>query len=330
LLVRDEAAKSSAIEGTQTTLDELLSAEAVLEEAEGRGEWQAAKDELATIHSHANALERYLANPRPIDIATISGLHRAAFTDAEDFRDTRKGRPGEWRARTVWIGGRGDISRSTYNPPPHSMVPGLLAEHVAWLQKTAPGPTSLATPIRLALAHAHFEAIHPFVEGNGRVGRMLLSLMLAEEGHVPVALSRVIEANRPRYYDALRAAQQQLDFVPLALLMCEAIQISAEAAHDLDRRLGELAGLWRDPARWPNRRLPRRGGVAARLVDFLPFQPVVTVGLVQTRFGVSRQAANEGVASAREAGILIERTGYLRNRVFVAPEALTAIVGGEA
>ena len=79
----------------------------------------------------------------------------------------------------------------------------------------------LATPIRLALAHAHFEAIHPFSDGNGRIGRMLLSLMLAAEGHVPVPLSRVLEADRTRYYEALRQAQQKLDFVPLAVLMCD-------------------------------------------------------------------------------------------------------------
>ncbi|MGG5891037.1 Fic family protein [Falsiroseomonas sp. HC035] len=215
------------------------------------------------------------------------------------------------------------------NPPPHPMVPALMAEHAEWLRGTAPGPTSLAIPIRLALAHAHFEAIHPFAEGNGRIGRMLLSLMLAEEGHVPVPLSRVLEADRARYYDALRAAQQQLDFVPLALLMCEAIQVSAEAAHDLDRRLCELPVLWKDPARWPNRRLPRRDGVASRLLDLLPYHPMITVGLVEQRFGVSRQAANEGVRALDAAGILVERTGYRRNRVFVARDALAAIVGSE-
>ena len=205
-----------------------------------------------------------------------------------------------------------------------------MEEHVAWLRATAEGPAVLATPIRLALAHAHFEAIHPFADGNGRVGRMLLSLMLAEEGHVPVPLSRILEADRTRYYDALRLAQQRLDYVPLSLLMCDAIEASARAAAALDRRLSALPGAWRDPPRWPGRRLPRRDGAANRLLDLLPYHPVVTVGAVARKLGVSGQAANLAVRALVETHILVERTGWRRNRVFACRDALTAILDGEA
>ena len=221
VLVRDEATRSSAIEGTQTTLDELLNADAAIEEAEQRGEADAMRGELGTVRAYAVALEQRLAVPGAIDSEAIEALHRDVFARSDEYADGRKGRPGKWRDRVVWIGGGSDISRSTFNPPPPALVPRLIEEHVDWLRKTADGPAMLATPIRLALAHAHFEAIHPFSDGNGRIGRMLLSLMLAAEGHVPVPLSRVLEADRTRYYEALRQAQQKLDFVPLAVLMCD-------------------------------------------------------------------------------------------------------------
>ncbi|MCR0984950.1 Fic family protein [Roseomonas populi] len=330
VLVRDEATRSSAIEGTQATLDELLSADAVLEGTGDLEHGAGTRDELETVRAYAVALERFLARPHPIDAAVISGLHRAVFTGSAEFADGRHGRPGAWREKTVWIGSGRDISRSTFNPPPHPLVPGLIEEHVGWLRDTEEGTMAPATPIRLALAHAHFEAIHPFAEGNGRVGRMLLSLMLAAEGHVAVPLSRVLDRRRSDYYEALKLAQQKLDFVPLSLLMCDAIQESAEQARDLDERLSLMPASWRDPARWPAGRPPRRDGAASRMLDVLPYHPVVTTGLVERELEVSGQAANLAVAALAAAGILVERTGYRRNRVFVCPEALAAIVGGEA
>jgi Fic family protein len=329
VLVRDEATKSSAIEGTQTTLDELLGADAAIEEAERLGEADSIRSELGTVRAYAVALEQRLAAPGPLDGKTIKALHRDVFARSEGYADGRKGKPGEWRDRVVWIGGRGDISRSTFNPPPPSLVPQLMEQHVGWLEETAHGPATLATPVRLALAHAHFEAVHPFSDGNGRIGRMLLSLMLAAEGHVPVPLSRVLEADRARYYEALRMAQQKLDFVPLAVLMCDAIETSARQAEALDRRLSALPAIWRNPARWLGKRLPRRDGAANRLIDLLPYHPVVTVGTVARRLGVSAQAANLAVTALIKARLLEERTGWKRNRVFACREALTVIVGGE-
>jgi Fic family protein len=325
ILVRDEATKSSAIEGTQTTLDELLNAEAALEEAEQRGEVDAIRDELGTVRAYAVALEQRLAVPSAIDGETIKALHHDVFARSEEYADGRKGRPGEWRDRVVWIGGGGDISRSTFNPLPPALVPRLIEDHVDWLRETADGPITLATPIRLASAHAHFEAIHPFSDGNGRIGRMLLSLMLAAEGHFPVPLSRVLEADRTRYYEALRLTQQKLDFVPLAVLMCDAIEASARRAEVLDRRLSALPTGWCNPARWPGKRRPRRDSAANRLLHFLPYHPVVTIGAVARHLGVSTQAANLAVTALIKAGLLEERTGWRRNR-----EALVVILVGEA
>jgi hypothetical protein len=112
VLVRDEAARSSAIEGTQTTLDELLGADAAIEEAEQRGEADALRDELRTVRAYAVALERRLAAVGPIDAAVIQGLHRDVFGRSEEYADRRKGRPGEWRERVVWVGGGGVTSRA--------------------------------------------------------------------------------------------------------------------------------------------------------------------------------------------------------------------------
>lgn len=155
---------------------------------------------------------------------------------------------------------------------------------------------------------------------------MLLSLLLAEEGFVPVPLSRHLEAERERYYEALRLAQQSQDPVPLVLLLSEAIDEGVRLTEAWDRGLSSLPKHWLSTTRWAGQRPPREGSAARRLLDLLPVYPVVTVGTVARHLGVSRQAANLAVRELEDARVLAERNGWRRNRVFASREALAAIV----
>src|SRR5262249_45724692 len=143
--------------------------------------------------------------------------------------------------------------------------------------------------MRIALAHAHFEAVHPFPNGNGRTGRLLLPLMLAADGHTPLYLAPYIAANKPTYIDALRAAQQRLEYPPLVELMSNAITSAADTAEAAHRDLSAVAEGWRTRKRW------RRNSAALRAIELLPGYPVVTAKRLAQQLRVSGQAANSAI-----------------------------------
>jgi Fic family protein len=173
--------------------------------------------------------------------------------------------------------------------------------------------------VRMAIAHSHFEAVHPFRDGNGRVGRLLLPLMMATEGLTPVYLSPYIEVHKQTYYDSLKAAQQRLEWQELLGFVSDAIVATVEellTTRDALRRLGAI---------WRNRRKFRKDSGAERALDVLPHYPVLTIRRLSRLLDISVPAATTAVEQLIEAGILIERTGYARNRVFAATDALTII-----
>lgn len=172
---------------------------------------------------------------------------------------------------------------------------------------------------RMAIAHAHFEAVHPYRDGNGRVGRLLLPLMMAADGKVPLYLSPYIEAHKPAYYDALKAAQQRLDWAAMVAFIADAISGTVDELMATRAALVRLGGMWRARRRY------RDKSAALRALDLLPDYPVITAGRLGERLGVSAPAANAAIAQLVEAGVLVERTGYRRNRVFVAQEVLRVL-----
>ncbi|WP_142849598.1 Fic family protein [Telmatospirillum sp. J64-1] len=307
ILTRREAVSSSSIEGTHSTLDELLMVE------EGN---EAGTAEARQVRSYALALEEALEVVRPqahgaFSLDLIRQLHRAVMADDPDYEDE----PGRFRDRVVWIGGSGDISRSVFNPPPPEDVEACMEDQVDYLRcEGMQQYQSLIT--RMALAHAHFEAVHPFRDGNGRVGRLLLPLMMAADGHVPLYLSPYIEAHKGRYLEGLKLAQQRLDWAPLIGFLADAITASVEEVQESRAALSRLPELWRKRGRF------RRKSAADRALDLLGEYPVLSVNRLAALLDVSYQAANGGIEALVAAGILVERTGYHRNRLFSAPEVL--------
>jgi Fic family protein len=161
--------------------------------------------------------------------------------------------------------------------------------------------------------------VHPFRDGNGRVGRLLLPLMMAAEGRTPLYLSPYIEKNKSAYDASLKAAQQHLEWHEPAGFLADAI---AGTAGELLATRDALAALGRI---WRGRRKFRRGSAALGALDILPHYPVLTIKRLAELLRVSVPAATQAVGQLVEAGMLNERTGYARNRVFVASEALAII-----
>ncbi|XSC48350.1 Fic family protein [Bradyrhizobium sp. RDT10] len=198
-------------------------------------------------------------------------------------------------------------------------MPACLAQTVDYLRNEGMQQMTQGFITRMAIAHAHFEAVHPFRDGNGRVGRLLLPLMMAAEKHVPLYLSPYIEAKKGAYYASLKDAQQRLDWQPIIIFMAEAVTGTVEELMKTRSALSELSELWR------GRRKFRKGSAAARALDELPHYPVLTAKRLGELLEISPPQAHQAIAQLEEAGILAERTGYSRNRVYAANDALNII-----
>jgi len=312
ILTRREAVASSAIEGTNSTLDELL---AVEETQDG-----AATVAAIQVRDYATALDALLPRAQGIKHVLftselVADLHRAVMRGNSDYPDE----PGALRSSVVWIGGGRDISYSIYNPTPPDGIAAALAESMRYLRCEDMQAMTQSLIVRMAVGHAHFEAVHPFRDGNGRVGRLLLPLMMAAENRTPLYLSPYIEAHKPAYYAALKSAQQRLDWAAAVGFIARAIVGTAEEVLATRTALQALAGLWRA------RRKFRAGSGAARALDLLPHYPVITIPRLAATLGLSFNASATAIDQLAAVGIVTLRAERRYNRVFVATEALSII-----
>ncbi|MFP1130220.1 Fic family protein [Asticcacaulis sp. W401b] len=311
LLTRREAVTSSSIEGTHSTLDELLRVE---EDDETAG------DAARQVGDYALTLDRFIPQarafgPELFTTGLICDLHAEAMRRDPDYRD----RPGDLRSAVVWIGGNGQIAYSTFNPPPPEDVPASLEENARYMRCEGMQAFKQTLIVRMALAHAHFEAIHPFRDGNGRVGRLLLPLMMAADHHTPLYLSAYIEANKTAYIDALKAAQQRLEWAALIDYLSSAVIATVDELFDTRRALMSLAVSWKQRRRF------RANSAAERSLVLLRDYPVITAKRLANKLEISVPAATTAVEQLQDAGILTERTGYRRNRIYVAAEVLSIL-----
>lgn len=311
ILIRQEAISSSSIEGTHSTLDELLE----LEE-----EFVESRSEAEQVRDYALVMEKVIpraraAGPDIFDQSLVCDLHRNLMAHDPDYRD----KPGELREKVVWIGGLRNIAQSTFNPPPPEDVPQCLASTISYLRDEGMQAMSQSIVERMAIAHAHFEAVHPFLDGNGRVGRILMAVMMAANKHAPLFLSPYIEANKQAYVASLKAAQQRLEWGEIVTYMADAIVGTVAEIRHTRGALAQLAD------RWKLRRKFRANSGAERALALLRDYPVVTTARLASLLSVSFPAASTAIDQLVGAGILRERTGYARNRVFVAPEVFRII-----
>ena len=201
----------------------------------------------------------------------------------------------------VWIGGGGNIAYSTWNPPPPEDVPACLNETMDYLRNEGMQQMTQDLIVRMAIAHAHFEAVHPFRDGNGRVGRMLLPLMMAASGHVPLYLSPYIDAHKTEYFAALKATQLRLDWATMVGFLSDAI---VGTVHELMVTRQALAAL---RAAWLQRRRFRKGSAALRALDLLPHFPIITAQRLAGMLSISMPQAFQAIDQLTEADILKRR-----------------------
>lgn len=234
--------------------------------------------------------------------------------------------PGKFRAVQNYIGGL-KMENARFIPPPPAEVPRLMAG-LDRMIRYEPAPEShvrLGVLARAPVVHAHFEAIHPFVDGNGRVGRILLPLMFLADGEPPIHLATFLKLRQRDYYDALLAAQMRLNGSAWVQLFLECTIASCRHTVHLLRELRVIADQWRE--RLKERRI-RKHAAVWRLAELLLGQPVVTVNALVERLNVSFPAANTAVAVLVDMDILRAQGAKRRHRAFHAHQVMNILHAG--
>lgn len=312
--LKREAVLSSRIEGTVTRLDQLL-----LFEAQPDGD----AEQTADVHEVLNYVRALdygldcLKNNMPLCLRLFREIHGRLM---QGVRGGEK-RPGEFRRCPVMIGRHGQsYDDARFVPPHHTMLDGLLHDFEKFLNK----PGDLPLVVQLAVAHYQFEAIHPFMDGNGRIGRLLITLMLCERGCLPeplLYLSAFFEAHNDEYRDHLLHVNQRASWGEWIAFFAAGISEQARDAVVRSRRLLDLQQNYRQ-------RMQRASQSSAvlRLVDKLFESPFVTITGITKFLGVTHRAATQNVQKLIDQKILRENEPKRKmRRVFYAPEILTLL-----
>ena len=317
-LSRREAVLSSHIEGTQSGLSDLFEYECTLDDA------RLPRDVRTTL-AYVRALELGLQAVRTqghaaFTLPFISSIHRCLMEEEPAYRDA----PGQLRQVQNWIGGL-RIEDARFVPPrPERVQDGLheLIDHA--LDYRPEGVMVMHVLRRAAIVHAQFETIHPFRDGNGRTGRLLIPLQLAAEGYPALYVAGPLYRNRREYFDSLLGVQLRSDWQGWMSFFAQAVMLACEEALETTQALIALRDRWRALV------ADRRSDSASRkLVEMLIGQPVVTATQVGARLEVSFPTASHALADLVQKGIVRE-PGNRRNRVFVAEEVIRILEGKPA
>jgi len=311
--VRREAVLSSRIEGTQATLGEVLAAEM-------GAHVDRAPDDLREVANYVAALEHGLSRlPKlPLSLRLVREIHTKLMKGVRGHRAT----PGEFRRTQNWIGPPGaPIEQATFVPPPPNEVGTALSAWERFLHDR-----SLPPLVQIALFHYQFEAIHPFLDGNGRVGRLLISLFLVERDVLPTPLlylSAFFERRRREYYDRLWAVSERGDWEAWLAYFLEGVARQAEDAVARASRIQDLLAAWRTTSAAAGAK------IGPALVDLLAENPYCTAGSVSERLAVAYTTAQRAIHKLEGLRILKKATEARRGRVWCATELLAALNGEE-
>ncbi len=300
--VRREAVLSSRIEGTQATLGELLAAEA------GAAVERSPAD-LREVANYVVALEYGIKRLKklPLSLGLLRELHQKLMAGVRGNYAT----PGEFRRSQNWIGPPGStLANAVYVPPPPTELMACLGDWEKFLHDR-----SLPALVQIAMIHSQFEAIHPFLDGNGRVGRLLITLFLVEREILPTPLlylSAFFEATRRDYYERLRGVTERGEWSEWLQYFLNGVARQAEDALGRAERINGHLAEWRVAVAGTSSRVP------LALVDQLAANPFLTIKGAARRLDVAFTTAQRAVAKLEQLGIVREVSQAKRDRVYCA------------
>ncbi|MEO5616825.1 MAG: Fic family protein [Candidatus Eisenbacteria bacterium] len=301
--VRKEAVLSSMIEGTQSSLADLLLYE--IDEQPG-----VPMEDAREVSRYVSALEHGLKRLRggfPLSLRLLCEVHKVLLGGGKSGKLT----PGEFRRTQVWIGGTRP-GNAVFVPPPATDVEDCLKHLERFLHE----PPEVTPPlVKAALAHVQFETIHPYLDGNGRVGRLLIALQLANDGLLReplLYLSLHFKEHRQTYYELLNRVRETGDWETWLEFFAEAVEASARQAAGSARRLLDLA--FSDALRIE--KLGRASGSALAIHRALQRQPIATAASLAASTGLTHATVNRSLAYLERLGVVEELTSKQRGRVF--------------
>ena len=306
---------SSQIEGTQSSLSDILIYE--LEGSPG-----IPLDDVVEVSNYVAALEhglRRLAEGFPLSNRLLREIHGVLLSRGRGSDKT----PGEFRRTQNWIGGSRP-GNAVFVPPPHRAVPDCMAALERFLHAREDG---LPLLLRAGLAHVQFETIHPFLDGNGRLGRLLVTLLLCEAGALReplLYLSLYFKQHRDRYYDLLNYVRRSGDWEAWLTFFLEGVQVTATGAVLAAQRIARM--FQENHSRIEN--TGRRAGSAVRVHEALKARPILPLSEVCKRTTLSFPTATRAMELLVEHGIAREVTGKRRDRLFVYDQYLAILNEG--
>jgi len=307
--VRKEAVLSSQIEGTQSTLDDLLAHE--LGEAPG-----APIGDVTEVSRYVEAMThglQRLRNGFPLSNRLLREMHEILLATGRGAQKT----PGEFRQSQNWIGGTRP-GNAAFVPPPPQDVQHCMGELEKFLHSDTPAL------VKAALAHLQFETIHPFLDGNGRIGRLLITLLLCHEGVLREPLlysSLYFKQNRQRYYDELNEARESGDFERWLDFFATAIRVSAEQATTTGLRISAVFREDRNRVREMGRQAP----TMLLVQEALQAKPLATIATLTQSTGFTTPTVTQALGELQKLGIVRETTGRARGRIFAYVRYLDAL-----
>jgi Fic family protein len=302
--IRKEALLTSQIEGTQASLADLFDDEAGLV-VTNTDDVEEVSNYLRAFKHVRNELGR--ADGLPISLRLLCNAHRLLMTGV---RGANK-QPGELRRSQNWIGGTRP-GNAVFVPPPPGRVAPLLADLERYIHEPNPALPAL---VRVALVHVQFETIHPFLDGNGRIGRLLIAALMEHWGLLPeplMYLSGYLKQHQAVYYQRLAVVRTGGDWEAWVSFFLEAVEVAATEA---ERGIVSVASL----VTADRRRLlaaPRAGAASLRLFELLPLMPRFTIEQARVKLDTTFPTATAAVKLLQELGIVTEMTGQKKNRSF--------------
>lgn len=305
MYLRKEAVLSSQIEGTQSSLHDLLTAEAKVFNPDR-------PNDVAEVVNYVRAMNYGLKrlSKLPVFARLFREIHARLLHGVRGSHLT----PGEFPTSQNWIGPPGcTLDEAIYVPPP----PDQVVEGISALEKFIHSKSDLPLLLKIGFIHAHFETIHPFLDGNGRVGRLLITLLLCERSVLkkPVLyLSYYLKQNRSQYYQELQSVRDNGTWERwLAFFLTGIVEVSGQAT-ETTRRILSLREAHREMI---NEKFERAAGSGQRVLDHLYEHPIVSVNNIKELLGTTYVSANTVVARIADRGILHEFTGRQINRRFM-------------